>query len=173
MLLTYLFILNSVIWQEDFTTRLSTMSQLYEYRVDITHMNGKVLLKANPRLEGSASAWYYLEEYDNDFEFSEDDVLELAVKVNDNKLRLNYYYHRKGYQSYWAGEKIISADEEWQTIKIPLKDAKPFYSGNFPYALTPGRTPALFIFIDNLLPGDFEVEIDRISVLKEVSGEEE
>lgn len=167
MFLTCLLILNSVLWQEDFTNTLSTMSQLYEYTVDITHKDGKVFLKASPKLEGFASAWFYVDVDDKDFAFTKDDILQLAVKVNKNKLRINYYYRKEGSQEYWGGEKIVSADEKFQTIRIPLKDANPFYSGNFPVSLTPGKTPELYIFVDNLLPGNFDVEIDNVAVVKE------
>ena len=171
MFLTCLLIVSTILWQEDFTNSLSTMSQLFEYTVDITHKDGKVFLKADPKLEGSASAWFYVDMDDRDFAFTKDEVLELAVKVNKNKLRINYYYRKGGTQEYWGGEKIVSADEKVQTVKIPLKEAYPFYSGNFPQSLTPGKTPALYIFVDNLCPGEFDVEIDNIAVVKEEAGE--
>ena len=164
MFLTCLLLLNSILWQEDFTNSLSTISQLYEYTVSITHKDGKVFLRANPEYEGFASAWLYLDE---DIAFNKDDALELAVKVTTNKLRINYYYYRKETNEYLGGEAIIAANEKVQTIKVPLKGAFPFYGGNFPLSLTPGKTPALYLFFDNLLPGDFDVEIDCISVVKE------
>lgn len=167
MFLTCLLILNSVLWQEDFTNSLSTMSQLFEYTVGITHKDGKVFLRADPKLEGSASAWFYVDMDDKDFAFTKDDVLQLAVRVNKNKVRINYYYRKEGSMEYRGGEKIVSADENFQTIRIPLKGAYPFYSGNFPVSLTPGKSPELFIFVDNLCPGEFDVEIDNIAVVKE------
>jgi len=148
------------------------MSQLFEYTVDITHRDGKVFLKADPSLEGGASAWFYVDMDDKDFAFTKDGVLELAVKVNKNKLRINYYYRKGGSAEYLGGEKIVSADDKMQTIRIPLKEAFPFYSGNFPNSLTPGKTPELYIFVDNLCPGEFDVEIDNIAVVKEKAGEE-
>ncbi len=166
MLLAYLFLINSIIWQEDFTANLSTLNQLFDYEIEILQEKGSAHLLGDPKIEGGASAWYYIDEFDKKNEFNENDVLELRVKVNNNKLRLRYYYHKDGFASYKGGKKIISSNKNWQTIQIPLKNAKPFYSGNFPYALTPGKTPSLFIFIDNLLPGKFDVEIDRISVIK-------
>ena len=147
------------------------MSQLFEYTVDITHKEGKIFLKANPKLEGASSAWFYVDMDDKDFAFTKDDVLELALKVNKNKLRINYYYRKEGSAEYWGGEKIVSADEKLQTIKIPLKEAFPFYSGNFPVSLTPGKTPELYIFVDNLCPGEFDVVIDNIAVVKEEAEE--
>jgi hypothetical protein len=161
-----------MLWQEDFSKSLSTMSQLFEYSVDISHKDGKVFLKADPRLEGGASAWFYVDMDDEKFSFTKEDVLELAVKVNKNKLRINYYYRKEGSAEYWGGEKIVSADEKIQTVRIPLKDAFPFYSGNFPQSLTPGKTPELYIFVDNLCPGQFDVEIDNIAVVKEKAGGE-
>jgi hypothetical protein len=170
MLLLCLFVLTPVLWQEDFIDGIATMSQLYEYEIEISHLDGKVILNGNPQFEGFSSAWFYL---DSEILFSENDILELKIKVNNNKMRLNYFYRKKGSPVYYAGEEIISASEDWQQIKLPLMCAKPFYSSNFPFALTPDKTPALYIFIDNLLPGTFNVEIDKISVQKCRADEEE
>lgn len=153
---------NTILWQEDFTNGPQTMSQLYDYTVDISYCDSdRVVLQANPGLEGLSSAWFYLDE---PIFFDDTDTLELLLKVSNNKARIKYFYLKKDYPVYLGGEVIISPDSEWQTIKIPFNSAKPFYSSNFPFALIPHKLPPLYIFIDNMLPGKFDVEIDRMSV---------
>ena len=153
---------NIVLWQEDFTKGPQTMAQLYDYSVHISyHDSDKVVLQGNPKMEGFSSAWFYL---DKDIIFTENDTLEILLKVKHNKARINYYYRKENYPVYFGGEVIVPSDKEWQTVKIPFCSAKPFFSSNFPFALTPHTLPALYLFIDNLLPGYFEVEIDRILV---------
>lgn len=170
MILISLFIFSSILWQEDFTDTTLVMSQLYNYSIDISRKEGKVFLKANPDSEGFAAAWFYVEE---DIAFSPFDFLKLVIKVNANKARFRYFYRREGRKVYFRGEEVISRGEQWQKIKIPLKEAKPYYSSNYPYALTPNKNPCLFIFIDNELPGYFDVEIDSIYVSRfESQGEE-
>ncbi len=169
MILISLFIFSSVLWQEDFTDTISTMSQLFDYTIDITHEDGKVFLRAHPQCGGITSAWFYIDE---DLTLS-DDILELVMKVNDNKALLRYFYRKEGGGVYFFGDKIVSADTQWQRVQIPLEEAKPFYGSDFPYALTPGKMPCLYIFIQNKLQGNFDVEIDGISVLRMESPEEE
>jgi hypothetical protein len=173
MLLACLFLINSIIWQEDFTANLSTIKQLYEYTVTIKHENGKIRLSGNPKKEGGSSAWYYLDDLDRKIEIGDNDILEFTLKVSANTTRIKYFYHREEFSSYKGGEILVSSGKKAQTIRIPLKDSKHFYSGNYPYALTPGSTPSLFIFIDNLKPGKFDVEIERIAIVKEEAGGEE
>ncbi len=170
MLFVSLLLIGALVWQEEFTANRSTMLQLYEYNIDITHQDGTVLLKSNPAKEGAASAWYHC---DRETDFCENDVLLFTVKVHANNLRLKYFYRKKDSQAYWGGEVVVPPSKNWQTIKIPLKSAMPFYSGNYPFALTPGKTPALFVFFDNLVPGKFDAVIDKISVLKADAGGEE
>lgn len=170
MILISLFIFSSMLWQETFTDTTLTMSQLYDYSIDISQKEGKVFLKANPESEGFAAVWFYVDE---DIAFSSDDILKLVIKVNTNKVRFRYLYRREGRKVYFRGEEVISPDEQWQRVKIPLGEAKPIYSSNYPYALTPDKNPCLFIFIDNELPGYFDVEIDSIYVFRtESQGEE-
>ncbi len=170
MILLFVFIFSSLLWQEDFTDTALTMSQLYDYSVDISCEEGIVFLKANPQSEGSAAAWFYVDE---DIAFSSDDVLKLVIKVNDNDVRLRYLYRREGREVYFGGDEIIPLSEQWQKVEIPLKKAKPFYSSDYPYALTPGKKPCLYIFIDNKLPGNFDVAIDSIFVFRPESHEDE
>lgn len=170
MFLLCLFTITSVLWHEDFTENMSTLSQLYDYTVDISHRDGKIFLQAHPRFEGFASAWLYVDE---DITFCDDDRLELVIKVHDKKVRLKYFYRKEGRNVYFGGVKVIAPDTQWQKVEIPLKDARPFYSSNYPYALTPDKTPCLYIFITNELPGHFDVEIDWISVVRPQSHTEE
>lgn len=170
MFFLYLFTVTTVLWQEDFTENMSTMSQLYDYTVDISHQDGKVFLKANPQFEGFSSAWFYVDE---DLAFCDDDILELIVRVHDKKARLKYFYRKEGCSVYYGGVKVVAPDTQWQKVEIPLKDARPFYSSNYPSALTPDKTPCLYIFITNELPGNFDVEIDWMSVVRPESHEEE
>lgn len=162
-----LFLACTIAGQIDFSTSLSTIQQLYEYQVDITREKGGVLLSSNPATEGGATAWFYVDE---EVEIGMDDALVLTTSVTANNLRVKYLFFRENTQAYWGGIEIIEPQKGMQTITIPLKDAKPFYNGNYPFSLTPGKTPALFIFIDNELPGRFEAEINGISVIKAKTG---
>ncbi len=164
------FVLSVLLWQEDFAEDISTMSQLYDYTVNITHENGRVYLKADPQSEGFASAWFYV---DDNIVLSSENIVALDVKINDNKVRLRYFYRKRSRSVYFAGEEIIGPDSKWRRVTIPLEQAKPFYSSNFPYALTPNKSPALFLFIENALPGHFDVEVDRISILGAKTKKEE
>ena len=128
MFLTCLLILNSVLWQEDFTANLSTLKQLYEYTVEISHEKGKVRLKGDPDTEGGSSAWYYLDDHDYKIEIGDNDILELTLNVKANTARIKYFYHREGFSSYKGGEKLVSSGKKAQKIRIPLKDSKHFYS---------------------------------------------
>lgn len=170
ILFIFLLLCSPVLLHEDFTDTITTMSQLYDYSIDVSSKEGKVFLKATPHFEGFAVAWFYV---DKDIVFTSEDVLELVIKVNDNKARLRYFCRIDGREVYFAGEEIISSNEQWQEIEIPFKEAKPFYSSNYPYALTPDKKPCLYIFIDNELPGNFDVEIDRVSVFRPGSDEGE
>jgi len=156
-----LILASALIWQEDFTESISTMSQLYDYSVEIVHQEGIVRLKANPQFEGFASAWMYLDE---NLRF-EDATLRLRVKVNANTVRLRYFFRRETAKCYDAGEHTIEVSEGWQEISLPLESGRPFYGSEFPRALTPDKNPAMYIFIENAMPGYFEVELDRISII--------
>ncbi len=170
MILIPLFILSTLLWQEDFTESVSTVSQLFGHTVEITHKDGKVILQAHPQCGDFASAWLSV---DKDLVINDDHTLELLIKVNDNQVGLRYYYRKGNGEVYFFGDYVVSADEQWQRVQIPLKAAKPLYGSDFPFALTPGKMPCLFLFIRNELPGNFDVEIDRISVLSEELPEEE
>ena len=161
MIFLTLFIFSSILWQEDFTDTTVSMNQLYDYSIDISYEEGIVSLTAHPQLEGGAAAWFYVDE---DITFSADDVLRVVIRVRENEVRLRYLCRREGRTVYFGGDEVISPGAEWQRIEIPLTEAKPFYSSNYPYALTPGKEPCLFIFIDNLVPGDLDVQLDNVSV---------
>ena len=162
MIFLTLFIFSSILWQEDFAdTTAVAVSQLYDYSIDVSQEEGIVSLTANPQLEGGAAAWFYVEE---DIAFNADDLLRIVIKVRDNDVRLRYFYRREGRKVYFGGDETIRPSAEWQRVEIALADAKPFYSSDYPYALTPGKQPCLYLFIDNMLPGNLDVEIDNISV---------
>jgi len=163
MIFISLFIISTLLWQDDFTETITPVNQLFDNTIDITYERGKVLLNAHPQNGDFASAWFSVDE---DIILSDRDILELVIKVNDNKVGLRYYC-LKGGGAYFFGERTISAHAAWQHVDIPIKEAKPWYGSDFPAALTPGKMPCLYIFIRNELPGNFDVEIDRIALLRE------
>ncbi|RKX71552.1 hypothetical protein DRP53_01090 [candidate division WOR-3 bacterium] len=163
MILIGLICATTVLWQEEFDKGVGDFSQLHEYEVKIENRDGKLILTANPRFEGFASAWMAI---DDKIEFTRDDILRLRIRVKDNKVRLRYFYLAEEGRVYYAEEEFISRSENWQVVTIPFICAKPFYSSNFPWALTPGKKTPFFLFIENALPGSFEVEIDRIEILR-------
>lgn len=164
MMVILLLTLTSVLWHEDFTVGTGGLSQLADYAVDISHRPGMAVLKAKPRFEGFASAWLAI---DKGIVFTPDDVLKIRIRVNSNKVRIRYFYLDKDRRIYLEDERCIPHAEGWQDIEIPLRSATPFPSVNFPYLLMPDERPPMYLFIENLLPGDFEVEIDRVSVERE------
>ncbi|HIE05483.1 MAG TPA: hypothetical protein EYP58_01645 [bacterium (Candidatus Stahlbacteria)] len=161
MVLITLISLGTILWQEDFNRGVGNFAQLHEYEVKIEHKDGRVLFKGNPQFEGFSSAWMFI---DDEIEFTKDDILRIRIKVNDNKVRLRYFYLTEEGRVYHAGQEYISRSENWQVITIPFVCAKPFYSSNFPWALTPKKKTPFFLFIENGLPGNFEVEIDQITI---------
>lgn len=151
----------SVLWQEEFNEDASALRQLYDYRIEIIHQNGTVRLTANPQFEGFASAWLYVSD---DISFSDDDVLRINIRDNGNAVRLRYFFRKERCSEYYAGENIVFIGEEWQNVEIPFGHAQPFYGMEFPAALTPGEKPALYLFIENAVSGNFDVELDRVSI---------
>ena len=170
MIIISLFIISTLLWQDDFTETITPVKQLFNNTVDITYERGKVLLNAHPQNGDFASAWFSVDE---DIILGDRDVLELVIKVNHNKVGLRYYCLKGGGGVYFFGERTICAQEAWQHVDIPIKEAKPLFGSDFPAALTPGKMPCLYIFIRNELPGNFDVEIDRIALLREESSKEE
>lgn len=160
----------TVLWQEDFVSDNLPVQQLYEYTVNIQLEDGNLHLKGNPEAEGFSCAWFFL---DNGPQLNENNTIEIYIKVNGTETRLKYFYKKQGSPVYWGQEIVIQQGTDWQKIKIPLIQAKPFYSSNFPFALTPDKTPTLYFFIDNLTPGNFDTEIDYISIIKPDTNEEE
>jgi hypothetical protein len=163
MISLILFLASSVMWQEDFAENTSAMQQLYDYHVDIIHRDGSISLTANPQFEGFASAWLHV---DREIAFSNNDALVIRIKGNENTVRLRYFFRKGECPDYYAGESIIAAGKEWRDVTIPLKHAVSFSGTEFPAALTPGINPVLYIFIENAAPGTFEVDIDRISIVR-------
>ena len=152
-----------VLWQEDFAEATSPFHQLYDYQVSIVQRDGSVRLTANPEFEGFASAWLYVDEK---LGLCEDDFLEIRVRDNGNAVRIRYFFLKDDCKEYYAGENIVFIGDEWQNVEIPLKYAKPFFGMEFPAALTPGTNPALYLFIENAVSGNFDVEIDHISIAR-------
>lgn len=156
-----LFLAAFTLWQDNFDEDASALRQLYDYRVEITHQNGIARLTANPQFEGFASAWLYVNE---DISFGDDDVLKLLIRDNGNAVRIRYFFRKEKCPEYYAGENIVFIGEEWQNVEIPLAHAQPFYGVEFPAALTPGEKPALYLFIENAVSGNFDVELDQVSI---------
>jgi hypothetical protein len=162
MVLTTLVLASAVLAQVDCGSSISNISQLYEYQVGITKTKGGVTLQANPEKEGGATAWFCVEQ---GTVITREDTLVIKAVVTANRLRVKYLFYRKNTQAYWGGIKIIGSGAKEQTIKIPLAASSAFYNGNYPFSLTPGRTPELFLFFDNLLPGRFNAVISSVTVL--------
>ncbi|MCX7994446.1 MAG: hypothetical protein N3A65_01565 [candidate division WOR-3 bacterium] len=157
------FLFSTVLWQIDFLEDSPSFQQLYEYTINIQQEDGILHLTGNPDAEGFSSAWFYL---DNGMQLKEDNIIEISMRVKGVATRLKYLYRKKGSAVYWGQEIIIEKSTQWQKIILPLQQAKPFYSSNFPFALTPDKTPVIYFFIDNLIPGNFDTEIDYISIIK-------
>ena len=153
----------STLWQEDFLEDASALRQLYDYRIDITYQEGMVRLSANPQFEGFASAWLYV---DNAVSLSDDDILEILIRDKGNAVRIRYFFRKELCKDYYAGESIVFIGDDWQTVEIPLRHAQPFFGMEFPAALTPGQSPVLYLFIENAVSGSFDVELDRISIVR-------
>ncbi|UCD05858.1 MAG: hypothetical protein JSV98_01080 [candidate division WOR-3 bacterium] len=163
MISLILILATSVVWQEDFAETSSVIQQLYDYHVEIIYQDGRVRLTANPPFEGFASAWLYI---DGDTVFSDSDALVIRIKGNENPVRVRYFFRKAACKEYYAGESIITASKELHDVKIPLKHAALLSGTEFPAALTPGLDPIFFLFIENAAPGEFEIEIDQISVVR-------
>lgn len=159
-----------VLWQNEFIDDRVSVQQLYEYTVNIQLNNGYLYLKGNPEAEGFSCAWFHL---DKDIKLTGDEILEIYIRVLGVNTRLKYFYKRQNSAVYWGNEMIVKPDSEWQKISFPLNEAKPFYSSNFPFALTPGETPAFYLFIDNFMPGYFDTAIDYIAIIKSDTIKEE
>jgi hypothetical protein len=165
-----LILATSVVWQEDFAETSSAIQQLYDYHVEIIYQDGRIRLKANPPFEGFASTWLHV---DSDIVFSDNDALEIRIKGNENPVRVRYFFRKAECKEYYAGESIIIAGTEWCDATIPLKGAVLLSGTEFPAALTPGLDPMFFVFIENAAAGEFEIEIDQISVVRHLPKAEE
>lgn len=170
MLPIMIFLLSPVIWQEDFAESDSVLRQLYDYHIEIMQQDGGVRLTANPQFEGFASAWLYV---DKDISFNDDDVLEIRIRDNGNAVRIRYFFLKEDCGEYYAGENIVFLGDDWQNVEIQLRYAKPFFGTEFPAALTPGQKPSLYLFIENAVSGNFDVELDHISVTRRGTNQEE
>ena len=165
-----LILASTLLWQEEFTEDAYTLRQLYDYQVDIVHLDGSVKLMANPQFEGFASAWLYVDE---NITLTDNDVLEIRIRDNGNAVRIRYFFRKQEGAYYYAGENIVFIGDHWQDVEIPLKYAQSFSGCEFPAALTPGMTPVLYLFIENAVSGAFDVELDRISITRAEKEREE
>jgi hypothetical protein len=165
-----LFLASSILWQENFTESTSVINQLYDYHVDIGQRDGKVRLTASPQFEGFASAWLYVDE---GITLREDDALTMRIRGNDIPVRIRYFFKKGKCASYYADEKTILAGAEWQDVFIHLESTMFFSGTEFPAALTPGKNPVFYLFIENGESGDFDIEIDHISIVRHGTQAEE
>lgn len=170
MIALIFFLAASTMWQEDFAETTSVVQQLYDYNVEIVHQDGSVRLMANPQFEGFASAWLHV---DKEIAFSENDALVIRIRGNENPVRLRYFFRKGECRGYHASESVITASEEWRDVTIPMNQAILLSGTEFPAALTPGLNPSLYVIIENATPGNFELEIDQISVVRQPSRTEE
>jgi hypothetical protein len=159
-----------IIWQEDFADTTPVMQQLYDYDVDVVQQNGTVKLTANPQFEGFASAWLHV---DKEIVLAENDVLVIHIRGSENSARIRYFFRKGECLEYYAGEEIITASNEWKDVIIVLKQAVLFSGTEFPAALTPNKNPYLYVFVENASPGNFEIEIERISIARNPKKAEE
>ena len=160
----------SMVWQEDFADTSTAIQQLYDYHVEIVYHDGRIRLTADPPFEGFASAWLHV---DRDIVFSDNDVLAIRIKGSENAVRVRFFFRKEMCKEYHAGERVITAGKEWQDVTIPLKHSILLSGTEFPAALTPGLSPVLFVFIENAAPGEYEIEIEEISVLRNLPKAEE
>jgi len=161
---------STILWQVDFTDDASALHQLYDYHVDIVHHESTVKLTANPQFEGFASAWLYV---DDNICLTDDDVLEIRIRDSGNAVRIRYFFRKQKGTNYYAGENIVFVGDQWQNVEIPLRYATPFSGCEFPAALTPGKTPILYLFIENAVSGNFDVELDQILLVRPDTREEQ
>ncbi|UCF71094.1 MAG: hypothetical protein JSW49_02120 [candidate division WOR-3 bacterium] len=165
-----LLLASSILWQENFTESTPPIAQLYDYHVDIEHRDGTVRLTANPQFEGFASAWLHV---DAEITLREDDAIAMRVRGNDVTVRVRYFFRKGKCSSYYAGEKIVVAGAQWKDMVIPLEGAMFFPGTEFPAALTPGKSPVLYLFIENGESGNFDIEIGHIAIVRHDTQAEE
>jgi hypothetical protein len=154
-------VISLVIWGTDFKDKKVELRQLESYKVAIYNTEQGIVLKGNPKEEGFSSAWFYIPE---NIKILPDDTLFIRIKVLKNTVRLRYFLLSEDKRVYLLGMKYIPESANWQEIEIPLINAKPFYSSNFPWSLLPDKKPSMYVFVENQNPGEFHVKISSVKV---------
>jgi len=125
---------------------------------------GALKIVGDPQDRGRASAWVPIEGIGP---ISTDSRLIFWVRGNNKPMRVRIIFHpQNGSADYYHWWQNVEVSDKWQKVTIPLKNSRPLWSSNYPYVLTPGKKPDLFIFFENLEPGHFEVTVDEISLEK-------
>lgn len=155
------------LWTSNFATGIEPFQSNPRNPVNIYHTKegalnskGTVKIIGTPNLPGRASAWMYIDSTP----CSPNTIVSFFMKGNNKKVRFRILYKKPGSNSYLYLKTILTIKTEWQKIEIPLKDAKPLWSSNYPYALVPGKNPDFFLFIENGDSGQFEVIIDEMAI---------
>lgn len=125
---------------------------------------GAIRITGNPKDRGRSSAWAPIEGIGP---INTNSQLTFWAKGNNKPMRVRIIFHpQNGSSDYYHLWKTVNLTTKWQKITIPLNGARPIWSSNYPYVLTPGEKPDLFLFFENLQPGHFDVTIDEISLEK-------
>ncbi len=123
---------------------------------------GAIKITGTPQDVGRSSAWAHFEDVGP---ISLDAKLTFYVKGNEKPLRVRVIFHpQQGSSYYYHIWQNIETSKSWQKVTIPLNLSRPLWSSNYPYTLTPGVKPDLFLFFENLKQGEFEVYVDEIKI---------
>jgi len=121
---------------------------------------GSIRLQGTPEAKGRASAWIPVEDIGP---ITKESKLTFWVKGEGSPLWVRIIFRPKeGGASYLYWRQKVETKEEWRKVTIPLNLARPIWSSNYPYTLTPGKRPDLFLFFENWEAGRFDVMIDEI-----------
>ncbi len=162
-MLVPLILLSLVTWQADLSPGLTTLQAQPSYPVAIASQAGQWVLTANPSEEGWASAWMYQEKLGP---IPQGAALKVTLRGNGRSLRLRYFYLGPDPGLYYSSTEYVKTDGKWQTVSLPLSQAGPFYSSNFPWAMVPDKRVEFFLFVENGEPGPFEVTLFRAALEK-------
>ena|GEM_PF-1452911 len=165
----FIFIMfSSILWGEKFTGKTgrwisdqrNPVKIIYSPR-GIKDTLGYVHMEGNPEDVGRSSAWFYVKKIPG---ISTSSYISIRLKGNGNLLRFRILFKNKGEKPYYYLIKYVYSPKEWKDIKIYIKDARPIWSSNYPYALTPLLSPDFFLFVENGKPGKFSVYIHEVKV---------
>jgi hypothetical protein len=162
-MLASLLLLSLLGWQADLSPGMATLQGQPDYPAAVAHLNGQTVLTANPNEEGWASAWMYQEKIGKVPVGTE---LALTLKGNGRSLRLRYFYLGPDPGLYYSSTEYVKTDGQWQTVRLPLSQAGPFYSSNFPWAMVPDKRVEFYLFVENGEPGPFQVTLSRVALEK-------